>query len=70
MTSEPVAEAHVVRFDRKTGAFEHKRIADIEQSFQAFKLCLTLWGLLKQKDYFVNEKGSNDVYMFNEQPKS
>lgn len=66
MTNEPVAEAHVVRFDRKTGEFEHKRVADIEQSFQVFKTCLSMYGLLKQKDFFVNEKGSNDVYMFNE----
>jgi hypothetical protein len=38
-----VVDAVVVRFDKKTGNFEEKRVANLDVAFSAFKAALYLW---------------------------
>lgn len=40
-------DAVAVRFDKKTGAFEEKRVANMEAAFSAFKAALYLWKVSK-----------------------
>ena len=44
-----VKEAYVVRFSKFDNEYEVKRVANIDESFNAFKACLFLWHY-KQKN--------------------
>ena len=43
----PAVDALVVRFDKKTGAFEEKRVCNLDAAFSAFKAALYLWKVNK-----------------------
>jgi hypothetical protein len=37
-----------VRFDKKTGFYEQKRVKSLLAAFEGFKSCLALWNILQQ----------------------
>jgi hypothetical protein len=50
-------DAVVVRFDKKSGMFEEKRVANIDVAFSAFKAALYLWKVNKVELFQTRVEG-------------
>lgn len=53
-----IADAVVVRFDKRSGAFEEKRVGDLDAAFSAFKAALYLWKTTKQPLFVTSRSES------------
>ncbi len=50
-------DAVAVRFDKKTGSFEEKRVANMDTAFSAFKAALYLWKVSKVDLFTTRTEG-------------
>lgn len=52
MTAQPITEAWVVRFDKKSPQFDVYQVSDLERSWKAFHGALTLWKYLQSTQHY------------------